>query len=188
MIRGKLDFASMVLGSSNSRIQELERRFSAAGSGLARVREESEAKIAREDVFLCHASEDKEAVVRPLAEALRERSISYWLDEIEIGWGDSVVGGINDGLARTRVVLVVISKHFLRKKYAKRELSAAISRQGSRDDRTVITPLLVGSESEHDEILGKIPFVAEKMYLIWEGDPGKIAAQVAEKIAKLGNT
>ena len=32
-------------------------------------------------VFISHASEDKEAFVRPLAEALRKRSIDVWYDD-----------------------------------------------------------------------------------------------------------
>jgi len=177
----------MVLGSSEPRIQELERRFAAAGSRLARVGKESEPKIARKDVFLCHASEDKEAVVRPIAKALDEMGIKYWLDETEIGWGDSVVGSINDGLGRARIVLVVISKRFMRKKYAKKELFSAISRE-IREERTLVLPLLVGNEGERNEILGEIALAADKMYLVWEEDPERIAAQLAEKIANLSDT
>ncbi|MDE0268382.1 MAG: DUF1883 domain-containing protein [Acidimicrobiaceae bacterium] len=36
------------------------------------------------DVFISHAKEDKDAVARPLAHALRQREISVWHDEFEL--------------------------------------------------------------------------------------------------------
>ena len=36
------------------------------------------------DVFISHASEDKNRFVRPLAEALRARGASVWYDEWEL--------------------------------------------------------------------------------------------------------
>src|SRR4051794_9592912 len=36
------------------------------------------------DVFISHATEDKDEVVRPLAHALRERSVNVWYDEFEL--------------------------------------------------------------------------------------------------------
>jgi len=45
------------------------------------------------DVFICHASEDKDAVARPLAKALEARGLTVWLDEFQIKLGDSTDGG-----------------------------------------------------------------------------------------------
>ena len=42
------------------------------------------------DIFICHASEDKKEVVRPIVEAFRQAGISVWFDEAEIKWGDSI--------------------------------------------------------------------------------------------------
>lgn len=36
------------------------------------------------DVFICHASEDKEDFVRPLAEQLRLLYIDVWYDEFSL--------------------------------------------------------------------------------------------------------
>ena len=35
------------------------------------------------DTFICHASEDKEAIARPIHEALAEAGVYAWLDESE---------------------------------------------------------------------------------------------------------
>jgi hypothetical protein len=42
------------------------------------------------DVFLSHASEDKDAIARPLQLALEERNVSVWFDEIKIKVGQSI--------------------------------------------------------------------------------------------------
>ena len=49
----------------------------------------------RWDVFICHASDDKENVVEPLFHHLDSAGIRCWYDRGEIMWGDSVVGKIN---------------------------------------------------------------------------------------------
>jgi hypothetical protein len=42
------------------------------------------------DVFVSHASEDKEGFVRPLAEALKDRGLRVWFDEFTLRVGDSL--------------------------------------------------------------------------------------------------
>ena len=49
------------------------------------------------DVFLSHSAKDK-AVVRAVAERLREDGLRVWLDDWEIGPGDSISAKIEDGL------------------------------------------------------------------------------------------
>ncbi|WP_440073473.1 TIR domain-containing protein [Pseudomonas fragariae (ex Marin et al. 2024)] len=41
------------------------------------------------DVFLCHASEDKTAIVEPLYEALTKIGVHAFYDSREIAWGGS---------------------------------------------------------------------------------------------------
>ena len=41
------------------------------------------------DTFICHASEDKEAIARPIHKALAEVGAYAWLDESEIRLGHS---------------------------------------------------------------------------------------------------
>ena len=76
------------------------------------MEQEQKSFVAR-DVFLSHASEDKEQFVHPLAKELEHRGITYGLDEAEIKWGDRITEKINDGLASARYVVVVLSKSFL---------------------------------------------------------------------------
>ena len=61
------------------------------------------------DVFISHASEDKDSVVRPLAIALKNKGINVWYDEFELKIGDSLRRKIDQGLSRSKFGIVVLS-------------------------------------------------------------------------------
>ena len=67
------------------------------------------------DVFISHASEDKEGVARPLATMLSERGCRVWLDETEQKLGDSLRAKIDSGLAQSRYGVVILSRSFFSK-------------------------------------------------------------------------
>ncbi len=58
------------------------------------------------DVFLSHSSKDK-AVVRKLAERLRDDGLRVWLDEWEIRPGDPILLKIEEGLEQSRALVLV---------------------------------------------------------------------------------
>jgi hypothetical protein len=60
------------------------------------------------DVFISHAGEDKDAVVRPLAGELVDRGVSVWFDEFELRIGDSLRRKIDHGIARSRFGIVEV--------------------------------------------------------------------------------
>src|ERR671938_1771029 len=60
------------------------------------------------DVFLSHSTKDK-AVVRALAERLRADGLRVWLDDWEIRPGDSIPAKIEEGLERSRVLVLCMS-------------------------------------------------------------------------------
>ena len=49
----------------------------------------SEKETKKYDVFISHASEDKDAIVRPLATELEMLSVRVWYDEFSLKLGDS---------------------------------------------------------------------------------------------------
>lgn len=76
------------------------------------------------DVFISHASEDKDAVARPLAQQLLARGYSVWFDEYMLSLGDSLPQEIDSGLASCQVGVVILSPDFFGKPWPKRELKA----------------------------------------------------------------
>jgi hypothetical protein len=111
------------------------------------------------DVFISHASEDKEAFVRPLAAALQEKGIRVWLDELVLTVGDSLRRSIDDGLARSRYGVVVISPDFLKKEWPQKELDGLTAREV--DGRKVILP--VWHHVDRQTVLQYSPLLADRV-------------------------
>jgi histidyl-tRNA synthetase len=63
----------------------------------------------RTNVFISHASEDKESVAIPLADALRRAGLKVWLDKSELTIGDSLRASIDARLSESRFGVVIIS-------------------------------------------------------------------------------
>ncbi|MGA9762644.1 MAG: DUF1883 domain-containing protein [Gaiellaceae bacterium] len=79
------------------------------------------------DVFISHATEDKDAVVRPLAVALQERGLRVWYDEFELKIGDSLRQKIDQGIAKSRFGVVVLSHSFFAKGWPQYELDGLVT-------------------------------------------------------------
>lgn len=80
------------------------------------------------DVFISHASEDKDDFVRPLANALMGEGLNVWFDEMTLQIGDSLRQKIDKGLANSRVGLVVLSPEFINKGWTNYELDGIVTR------------------------------------------------------------
>jgi hypothetical protein len=81
------------------------------------------------DVFVSHASEDKDDFVRPLASRLQAHGLKVWFDEFTLTVGDSLRRSIDRGLAASRFGIVVISPDFMRKEWPQRELDGLVARE-----------------------------------------------------------
>jgi len=77
---------------------------------------------AERDVFISHASEDKDAVARPLAERLVAQGVTVWFDEYELRLGDRLRDRIEHGLRRSRYGAVILSHSFFAKRWPQLEL------------------------------------------------------------------
>lgn len=91
------------------------------------------------DVFICHAWEDKESFVRPLAKALEAKGLRVWFDEFTLTVGDSLRRSIDRGLANSRYGIVVLSPNFFAKEWPQKELDGLASREVSGEK--VILPV-----------------------------------------------
>lgn len=110
------------------------------------------------DVFISHASEDKENFVRPLVEKLRSRNLRVWVDEVNLTVGDSLNRQINAALSRSQFGIVVISASFLRKEWPRRELDGLTARES--DGTKVILPIWHGVGFE--DVRFYSPILADK--------------------------
>ena len=98
------------------------------------------------DIFISHASEDKDLLVRPLAMILERLSVRVWYDEFSLKLGDSLTTSIDMGLHQSRFGLLVLSKSFLGKNWPDYEYRSLLTRQIDGDK--VILPLWYGVTKE----------------------------------------
>jgi hypothetical protein len=108
----------------------------------------------RFDVFICHASEDKEAVAHPLARILRSRGFSVWIDEVELKLGDSLRQTIDAGLRTSTFGAVILSPSFFKKRWPQWELDGLADREMSSGTKVVLP---IWHEVDHDDVAAPRP-------------------------------
>lgn len=111
------------------------------------------------DVFISHASEDKDAIVRPLANALIGHGLKVWYDEFTLRIGDSLRQKIDKGLATSRVGLVVLSQSFIAKGWTNYELDGIVTRTVSGEQ--ILLPIWHGITKQ--EVINFSPSLADKV-------------------------
>lgn len=111
------------------------------------------------DVFISHASEDKDDVARPLAEALRKNGLSVWYDEFELRIGDSLRRKIDKGIANSNFGVIVISRDFVSKGWTNYELDGLITRAVSGEQ----TMLPIWHNITKREVINYSPSLADKL-------------------------
>jgi len=89
-------------------------------------------------LFISHASEDKDSIARPLYHSLIDHGFSVWFDEAELRLGDSLRRRIDDGLAKCRHGIVILSPSFLKKDWPKRELDGLIARETTSGQKAIL--------------------------------------------------
>jgi hypothetical protein len=113
------------------------------------------------DFFISHSSEDKEDIVRSLAETLRENGFAVWYDEFELKVGDSLRKKIDTGLTNSRYGIVIISPSFVKKNWTEYELNGMVAKE--MNGHKVILP--IWHKISKDEVLKFSPTLADKMAL-----------------------
>ncbi|MEH7245324.1 toll/interleukin-1 receptor domain-containing protein [Neobacillus niacini] len=93
-----------------------------------------ENSAAQYDVFISHASEDKEEFVRPLAEVLIDEGLEVWFDEKKLTWGKPTRRSIDQGLSNSRFGIVIFSEAFFNKAWTNYELDGLVARHLSGED------------------------------------------------------
>ncbi|MBR5907046.1 MAG: toll/interleukin-1 receptor domain-containing protein [Bacteroidales bacterium] len=131
------------------------------------------------DIFISHASEDKDAIVRPMATILERMSVRVWYDEFSLQPGDSLTASIDRGLQESKYGLVVLSKAFLAKKWTDYEYRSLMTRE--IDGERVILPLWYDVTKE--DVKSFSLYLADIMALpISRANFGKIVPAILKKV------
>lgn len=111
------------------------------------------------DLFISHASEDKDDVARPLVRLLTEKGLKVWFDEYTLTVGDSLRRSIDHGLANSRFGLVILSSHFFEKEWLQKELDGLVAREDGSEKRI----LPVWHNVSRKEVASFSPVLADKL-------------------------
>lgn len=160
-------------------IQEQRRSLADIADNIAEARSDDSTRDF--DVFISHAGEDKDEVVRPLAHALRSRELSVWYDEFELRIGDSLRRKIDAGIARASFGIVVLSHAFFAKGWPQYELDGLVTMSVS--GRQVLLP--VWHNISRDEVVTASPSLADKVALrTSDYSVEKIADEIASVVTR----
>ena len=133
------------------------------------------------DVFISHASEDKDEFVRPLANALIDEGLDVWYDEMALRIGDSLRQKIDKGLANSRVGLVVLSPAFIDKGWTNYELDGIVTRTVSGDQ--ILLPIWHNITKQ--QVVNFSPSLADK---VARSTATHTIEEIASEIADLLNS
>lgn len=134
----------------------------------------------QKDVFISHAGDDKQKFVHPLANALDALAISYWLDEIDLKWGQRIVEQVGSGLSISKYVLVLLSESFIARSWTRIELESALNQEISSGKLTVLPVMIAPPET----VFNCIPLLRDKLYLKWDEGPDCIASRLLEMLER----
>ncbi|TXK30865.1 DUF1883 domain-containing protein [Pontibacter qinzhouensis] len=132
--------------------------------------------VKKYDVFISHASDDKDDVVRPLAHALQDEGLSVWYDEFELKIGDSLRRKIDKGLANSKFGIVVLSKQFIKKGWTNYELDGIITKSVSGEQ--IVLPIWHNITKQ--EVIDFSPSLADK---VARNTSSYTVKEIAEEIA-----
>lgn len=162
--------------ASQSRLNEamlLSRLHSSVPPSKANSSAESPSNF---DAFISHATEDKEDLVRPLADALISAGYKIWYDEFQLKVGDSLRRSIDRGLAASRFGILILSPSFFAKQWPQYELDGLVSKE--MEGGKVILP--IWHKLSKAEVMGYSPSLADKLAL---NTVTSTVAELAEALA-----
>jgi hypothetical protein len=136
------------------------------------------------DVFICHASEDKDSFVRPLAEALRDKHLEVWYDEFTLTLGDSIRRAIDIGLRQSTYGIVVLSKAFFEKNWPQYELDGLVEREMAGGQKVILT---IWHGVTHDDVAAYSPALAGKWAISTDRGLDEVVAQVQKVVRPEGS-
>jgi hypothetical protein len=113
------------------------------------------------DVFVSHASEDKDDFVRDFVKCLQQHGLKVWYDEFTLRVGDSLRRSIDNGLKNSRYGIVVLSEAFFSKEWPQRELDGLFAREVNGEK--VILP--IWHKISKNEVLKFSPIIADMLAL-----------------------
>jgi hypothetical protein len=134
----------------------------------------------RWDAFISYASENREAVAQPLAEALTRLGLRVWYDQTELRIGDSLRERIDHGLSSSQYGIVILSPAFFAKHYPIRELNGLAQRE--LEGERVLLPVWYGITDR--DVRRFSPPLADRIAARWDEGLVTVVTRLVEVIGQ----
>ncbi|MFU9135368.1 TIR domain-containing anti-phage reverse transcriptase [Erwinia tasmaniensis] len=178
-IYGRLSFIKMIRGGDFPVYLKLITRMS--HGDVYKTKEGIRAMKETEtfEIFICHASEDKESMAKPIYESLTALKIHTFIDHVEIKWGDSLIEKINSALSKAKFVIAILSANSVEKKWPLKELHAVLARE-INDGKVKLLTLV--KEEDEELIQSSLPLLQDKLFMVYKNNPDELAKKVQERL------
>ena len=179
VVRGKMEFLRLVKGTGDPVYRGLQKRLVIADPSYLSIMQKENEQMQKRDVFISHASEDKAAVAKDLADQLLAEGVSVWYDEYELQLGDDLLEKIDEGLVNSQFGVIVFSPNFFaaKKTWTRREYSGLVAGEDVDKQKRIIP---IWHEITREELYKKSPMIANRVALLTSS---MTVAQMAKKIA-----
>ena len=118
-------------------------------------------------------------MARPLALLLQRLGLQVWYDEMELRVGDRLSHSIQEGLAKCRYGVVILSHSFFSKRYPLWELDGLTQRELDGED--LILPLWRDVDAQ--DVRRFWPSLANRIALKWEDGIHVVATELLRKVS-----
>ena len=149
---------------------------------IIKAKESIKATRKKYDVFISHATKDKEDFVDELNGEIKKLGVNIFYDSDVIKWGDNWKEAILSGIEQAEFAIIVISENFFGREWTEKELNDFLTRQ-NESGQTIVLPIL------HNVSVQQMKEKYSKLFEIQAIEAGKnsvegIAILFAERLIK----
>ena len=130
------------------------------------------------DIFISYAIEDKMEIAHDLYLRLQEKGLNVWYAGKELRVGDSLEDSIQDGIAKSRYGIILITQNYLRKNWTRKELYSLIAREDSGEK--VILPIF--HDISYEEVAKIDLRLADRWALSTKNGIGSVVNQITREV------
>lgn len=133
------------------------------------------------DVFISHASEDKEGLVSNLSNTLESLGLKVFEDVKVFKIGDSISRTINDGILNSKFGVVVLSPAFIKKAWTVYEFTGFLMREVNEGNKVILP---IWHNITKDEVTQFNPTLTDKFSLDSSSFTIEEMAEMIAEVAK----
>ena len=183
VLYGKIGYLKMVRGETDNCYIRFCREIAKIDDNPPKFIQEIKNMNEPYDVFICHASEDKEEIAIPLYNSLNDKAVKTFIDDKFIKTGDSLIEIINNALAKAKLIVLVISEHSVAKNWPMTEFSSTISRM--IDGKIRLYPIFCGTEKSISKLRENFPLIHDRLYKQWSGNPDSVSEDISTILSEI---